>query len=166
MLIVGGGSEVDSLRKSDQQSDADQESVHWAAIDVMSRNALRFHASLDQSWTLVADLGELRESLASSPRCETIIFDCGNWLRSESTLPHNWDVTSDSIALALGGCLGAQEVVLLKSISTQPDMPVADLARAGVIDAYAETALANAKMAASKYGIGLNLSLVNLSVEI
>ena len=38
------------------------------------------------------------------------------WMRATDTLPHSWDITSDSIAAFIAADLGASELILVKPI--------------------------------------------------
>jgi 5-(aminomethyl)-3-furanmethanol phosphate kinase len=97
------------------------------------------------TWT---DLQAQRSS-GRLPDCQ--VLDARDFLQdvdstnSRTSLPHTWDVTSDSIA-AVGACaLGADELVLLKSCDvpnhpSQEPSPQA-LAVAGYVDRYFPTAI-------------------------
>jgi aspartokinase-like uncharacterized kinase len=43
------------------------------------------------------------------------------WIRATDTLPHSWDITSDSIAAFIAGDLGAHELILVKPIDGSLD---------------------------------------------
>jgi aspartokinase-like uncharacterized kinase len=70
-----------------------------------------------------------------------VIFDAAGFLRDREftlpgvPLPHDWSVTSDSIATRLAEALSADELVLLKS-SDPPPGCVADLIAAGHVDRH------------------------------
>jgi aspartokinase-like uncharacterized kinase len=55
------------------------------------------------------------------------------WLRSADPLPHSWDVTSDSIAAWIAGCVDAPRLVLVKP----PGVERVD----GAVDPYFNRAL-------------------------
>jgi aspartokinase-like uncharacterized kinase len=51
-------------------------------------------------------------------------------------LPHGWHVTSDSIAARVAECLGAAELVLLKSAPPPSDLSEAMDAATGYVDGH------------------------------
>ena len=152
--IVGGGKAVDAIRENVCESLADQESMHWAAIKIMSSNVKSIRQFQFPDWILVNELKVLKRtlretSIKESHQGSNILFDCSNWLRSNSCLPRTWDVTSDSIAVALAGEIEACEVVLLKSVEVEQGKTIASLVDCGVVDAYFETALENSRKKAN-----------------
>ena len=152
--IVGGGIAVDALRENICESLADQESMHWAAINIMSSNVKSVWQFQFPDWILVNELEVLKRALLEtsrkqSPQASNILFDCSHWLQSNSYLPRTWDVTSDSIAVALAGAIKACEVVLLKSVEVDQGKTIASLVDSGIVDAYFETALENLRKKAN-----------------
>jgi aspartokinase-like uncharacterized kinase len=59
------------------------------------------------------------------------------WLRRADPLPHGWHVTSDSIAAWVAAELGAERLVLLKSVEGVFDAGGALVAQAGAAEASA-----------------------------
>jgi hypothetical protein len=126
LLVVGGGSVVESLRESDARSPHPAERMHRAAIDVMGGTG----------W-LVARLLELpfvREPGAG----RTAVLDVPAWLGREGRLerlPAGWNVTSDSIAADVAACLHA--ALLLAKSGPPPDTADChELAERGWVDGY------------------------------
>jgi hypothetical protein len=70
------------------------------------------------------------------------LFQTEHFLRNEeprlssNPLPHNWDVTSDSIAARLAVLACAHELVLLKSSLPRPEATRSEMAQAGYVDRY------------------------------
>jgi aspartokinase-like uncharacterized kinase len=52
---------------------------------------------------------------------EIAILAPSRWLRATDTLPHSWDVTSDSIAAFLAGALDAVRLDLVKPVEVGDD---------------------------------------------
>lgn len=126
LLVVGGGSVVESLRESDARSPHPVERMHRAAIDVMGGTG----------W-LVARLLEL-PFVAEPGTDRTAVLDVPTWLGHEGRierLPVGWRVTSDSIAADVAARLKA--ALLLAKSGPPPD--TADchqLAERGWVDGY------------------------------
>lgn len=139
ILIAGGGSPVDTIRQASRQSSLDDETAHWLAIDAMSNNSLLL-ANLLPDLEFISTYYKLKSTIEidSSQR---IVFDAKEFLSHHENnlpgcvLPHNWNVTSDSIAARLAEVLMADELVLLKSADPLAE-PTAALADNGYVDRY------------------------------
>jgi 5-(aminomethyl)-3-furanmethanol phosphate kinase len=132
VLIVGGGSLADEIRRAQQVHDFDDAVAHRLCLEVMAVTA-RLVCELLPEATLCSCPSELdRDVSAGLQICdvrEFLVADAGE-------LPESWQVTSDSIAAHLAGVLGAGELVLLKSTIPSADASVAELAKQGVVDEY------------------------------
>lgn len=125
VIVPGGGPFVDTVRDQADRHGLDEHLAHWMAVLAMDQYA----------HLLTSAIGG---HLARGPRRIATILDAGgvpvlapyDWLRREDPLPHDWSVTSDSIAAWVAGRLAARRLVLLKSTP----------GRSGV-DAYFRTAL-------------------------
>lgn len=135
LLVPGGGPHADAVRAEQRRCGYDDATAHRRAILAMAR------------------YGE--ELLATSPgfvRADSIAA-CGAHARSGdpaaclwcpvaedvdalAALPADWRVTSDAIAHALAMRIGAQALLLVKSIAPPRAMRAAALAEAGWIDAW------------------------------
>jgi aspartokinase-like uncharacterized kinase len=119
VLIAGGGRLVDVIREACSMFALDDEKAHWLAIDAMSIHS-RLLAGLVRVASFVLDFGDLRSRIAGN-RSAPIVFDANQFLRHEEhqvpgcRLPHDWSVTSDSIAARVAEILAVDELVLLKS---------------------------------------------------
>jgi hypothetical protein len=84
---------------------------------------------------LVDDFAQLRIESDERP----LVFDVRPWLlgpAERESLPHTWDVTSDSIAALVAARLAADELVLLKSTLSAGNGSANELAAAGLVDAH------------------------------
>jgi aspartokinase-like uncharacterized kinase len=110
ILFPGGGAAADVVRDLDSQHRLGAESAHWLALRALTVNAYFLQALLPElpvaAWPAVPD--------------RLILEPYAFALADESApghLPHTWDVTSDSLAARAAYILGAQELLLLKSIA-------------------------------------------------
>lgn len=90
--------------------------------------------------TSVAGLGEQSCLAARRPGAWAVV-DAGRWLATRDgtaggELPASWDVTSDSIAAWVAGEVGAEELVLFKSLSADGSGAIAEWSERGWIDAF------------------------------
>ncbi len=133
-LVVGGGPAADLVRKWDQRFALGDDAAHWLAI-----RAMRLTEAL-----VVAVVPELRVVETRSQvlrvlhegRCvvlslESLLREAAG--RGEETPQSSWEVTSDTLAAWATRSLGAERLVLAKSI----DAPAGGLeaaVAAGLVD--------------------------------
>jgi aspartokinase-like uncharacterized kinase len=139
VLVSGGGALADVVRQADQNFSLSEETTHWLCIDGLSVSA-RIVAAVIPEVRLVSTYDRLRAEM-TAPNTGSIVFDPREFLRDHElhlpghVLPHNWSVTSDSIAARLAEVLPADELVLLKSCDS-PANSLAELAAAGYVDQH------------------------------
>jgi len=145
VLLCGGGALANVVRRADRDFSLGEEASHWLCIDAMWLTARLLGAMLHDI-RLVATFDTL-VAVISKGQAATTIFDPREFLAAHEpdlpgrTLPHDWSVTSDSIAARLAAVVGAQELVLLKS-SDPPVASLAELAAADIVDSYFPVAAA------------------------
>ena len=118
LLVVGGGAAADLVRGWQQQHRFDDEAAHWLAIAAMGLNETLVHELLPNSCIV----GDRAAAADAWDRGQWPILCAGQFLRAEERraeepLPHNWDITSDSIAAWVAIRWPAERLVLLKSTS-------------------------------------------------
>jgi 5-(aminomethyl)-3-furanmethanol phosphate kinase len=106
VVVPGGGSFADAVRRADRRFALGDSPAHWMAI-----------LAMDQYGYLLARLAP-GSALVRSPR-ELLpgrlnVLAPSAWLLRADPLPHSWDVTSDSIAAWIAGILGARRLMLVK----------------------------------------------------
>lgn len=110
VVIGGGGPFADAVRRADAEFHLGDDAAHWMAVTAMDQLAHWLTARLPASM------------LVFSPYQAGAALDSGllpvmapaAWLRNTDTLPHSWDVTSDSLAAYFAGAIDAARLVLLK----------------------------------------------------
>ena len=138
VLVPGGGPWADEVRLADARFGLEPEDAHWLAIQAMTKFAHLLHTLLPEA-TLVQSLGALRRTAGLEP---LVLIDPYPFLRSATKelgtdhLPHDWSVTSDSIAARLAEAINANELVLLKSTPLRDGMDWNEAVAAGCVDSY------------------------------
>jgi aspartokinase-like uncharacterized kinase len=135
VLVPGGGSAVDRIRRLDAELQLGEEKSHWLAVAAMSMNAKSLAECLDRS-LVVAGLEACRSawSYGLLPVLDVLPF-----LHQDETqvdaLPHRWSVTSDALAGRVAEVFEAEQLVLLKSVEIPSVLTWHDAAEKGLIDA-------------------------------
>jgi aspartokinase-like uncharacterized kinase len=110
LIVPGGGPFADTVRDVDAQLGISEDAAHWMALLAMDQYAHVIAERLGGG-AIVRSRTEIESGLAvgSIP-----VLAPAQWLREVDPLPHDWDVTSDSIAAWVAGQLEAQELLLIK----------------------------------------------------
>lgn len=137
LLISGGGPAADLVRGWHESGTLTEEASHWLAIAAMGLNA-RFWAAVVPNCRLVASRQEAEAIWKSGLRA---VLDPEPFLRAEevaadASLPHNWDVTSDSLAAWIAGRWPAEQLVLVKVPPAPIGQRLTDVSRSGQVDSY------------------------------
>jgi aspartokinase-like uncharacterized kinase len=119
VLIAGGGSLVDAIRRASRTFSLHDETAHWLATDAMSIHCRLLGSSLANA-NLISTYSALLAAVETGAGTR-IVFDPNQFLRDQEShlpgcvLPCDWTVSSDSIAARIAEVLAADELVLLKS---------------------------------------------------
>ena len=110
MVIPGGGSLANFVRSLDDALHIGDDLAHWIAIYSMNYNGIILNGKYPNLETI--------EELKTFQNAKQMfcIFLPYSFLRGDDTLPHNWDVTSDSIALYVANKLKLSQCFLIKNI--------------------------------------------------
>jgi len=110
IIIPGGGSFANFVRKIDEELELGADLAHWMAIYSMNCNG----QTLIKNYPYLDTIDELKSFQdAKQMFC---VFLPYNFLRKDDILPHNWDITSDSIALYVANKLKLNHCFLIKNI--------------------------------------------------
>ncbi len=110
IIVPGGGSFANFIRKIYSELKFTEEIAHWMGIISMNYNGLELskkfpNLKVIESYDRLKDLNNTFS-----------IFLPYEYLKENDTLPHNWDVTSDSISLFIAKELGLNECFLIKDV--------------------------------------------------
>jgi aspartokinase-like uncharacterized kinase len=158
VLIPGGGRSADVVRQLDQVHLLGEERAHWLALQAVTLNA-HFLAALLTGTMVTGRVGAC-EGLwerGALPVLDAYAFaqlDEGQ----PGSLPHSWDVSSDSLAARAAAVTGAARLVLLKSVSIPQPIDWLQAGRRGLVDpAFASVLQSNS----SRRAAALEVEAVN-----
>ncbi|NVM34109.1 MAG: hypothetical protein HWN81_00840 [Candidatus Lokiarchaeota archaeon] len=110
ILIPGGGSFANFIRKVYSELKFTEEIAHFMGIISMNYNGLELSKKYPDL-QIIESFDKLKE--IGNAIC---IFLPYEYLKEKDKLPHSWDVTSDSITLFLAKELGLSECFLIKDV--------------------------------------------------
>jgi aspartokinase-like uncharacterized kinase len=138
ILVVGGGTLVEGLRRRQKTEGFTDRQAHWLAIRAMADQAEMLRSVLPEHEPLTDITLAHARRLDSNVRLW--ILDAHSFMRDTDScqvtpLPESWEVTSDSIAARVAELCDADELVLLKS-AQPPQGSLEELAAAGYVDRF------------------------------
>jgi aspartokinase-like uncharacterized kinase len=136
LLVPGGGPAADAVRDWDRVHGLGDAASHWLAIRSLSLTAALLHRLLPGSVIVDSPRAAIEAGLG--------ILDPFAFCRADDTLPHSWDVTSDSIAARAAVIGDASRLVLLKSIDILPGIDWPTVVANKWVDAYFPRAVVRA----------------------
>ena len=110
LLIPGGGSYANFIRRIDEELMLGDDLAHWMAIYSINYNGIE----LNRKYPKLECIGELEKF--QDAKKKFCVFLPYNYLQKNDTLPHSWDVTSDSIALYIAYKLQLNRCFLIKDV--------------------------------------------------
>jgi 5-(aminomethyl)-3-furanmethanol phosphate kinase len=132
VVVPGGGALADEVRVCQRQLGLGDGAAHRMALLAMDQLA----------WAVAGlrlgfEVGDTEEALRRSlEEGHVAVWAPFTLVANRRDIPQSWTVTSDSLALWLGRRLGAERVVVIKSIERRrSEMSAEQLAREGVVDA-------------------------------
>ena len=110
ILIPGGGSFANFIRKAYSELKFTEEIAHWMGIISMNYNGIELNKRFP-SLQIIENFKALKRE--NKIFC---IFLPYEFIKENDRLPHNWDVTSDSISLFIANKLELDECYFIKDI--------------------------------------------------
>ena len=130
IVVCGGGTFGDEVRRAQAQWHFSDLSAHNMAILAMAQTAYLMHG-LNPALQLTRTRSDISRVLHKG---QTALWLPLELQRNRSTVQTNWEFTSDSIALDLAHRLNAERLVLVKSCEIDPRLSLDELGDAGVVD--------------------------------
>ena len=129
-VVCGGGSFADEVRRVQAHWQFNDLAAHNMAVLAMAQTAYQLHA-LNPALQLTARKTEIPQLLRQG---KTALWLPLELRRDRPDGRTGWDATSDTIALDLAKHLNAEQLVLVKSCTIDPQMTLGELGEAGVVD--------------------------------
>jgi aspartokinase-like uncharacterized kinase len=139
--IVGTGAWGDQLRRVQAPLGLSDQTCHWAAIDLMSVAGL-VAAEILSDAVVVRSFDDLLREISGRTGPREIVCDPALFFRQvEPTLPgpalpHDWTVTSDSIAARVAVAIDAGALTLLKACPAPPHRDPQAWSEQGLVDGF------------------------------
>jgi len=115
IIIPGGGSYANFIRKIDIVLNIGDNLAHWMAILAMDYNGIELNKKFSDI-EKISDFEQLEKVLSEDNKNRIFIFGPFEYLYNNDPLPHSWEVTSDSITLYIASKLKLKECFLIKNI--------------------------------------------------
>jgi aspartokinase-like uncharacterized kinase len=131
VIVPGGGAFADAVRREQRRLGFSERAAHRMALLAMEQYG---EILIDRMPALMPSrtIAEMRR--AATARRVAVWFPAAMAL-ADCSVPESWDVTSDSLAAWLARQLGAQALVLVKSVAAPRPLDPAALAAQGLVDA-------------------------------
>ncbi|WP_411727433.1 uridylate kinase [Methyloglobulus sp.] len=130
VIVPGGGVFADQVRYAQQQWHFDDRAAHLMAILAMQQMALLFNG-IKPHFLIAASIDELGKSI-SQPG--VTIWSPDIIELDKAGIPPSWDITSDSLSAWIAKTLGADELILVKSVNIDADFDVLKLVQQQLVD--------------------------------
>lgn len=130
-VVAGGGEFADTVRAAQGRWRFDDLAAHNMAVLAMAQTTLMM-MSIEPSLQLASEAHEISQVLQSGRAALWWPLEA---LRPAQDADTSWEVSSDSLALALARRLNAERLVLVKSCEVVPGDSLDALSAAGIVDA-------------------------------
>jgi aspartokinase-like uncharacterized kinase len=149
VVVPGGGAFADQVRQAYRRYALDETSAHKMALLAMDQYGYVLHHLISGSCLTAG----LEVACEASKTCVGILLP-SSLLTSADSLPHSWQVTSDTIAAWIAQAAHCPRLVLLKDVDglmasseVIPELTAVELAQhAGGVDEYLSRFLAGANL--------------------
>jgi len=132
VIVPGGGIFADAVREAQQLSGISDKIAHHLAVQAMDQYGVLM-AGLNRGLATAASELEIAER---GWQHRGIIWLPSKMVCADEDIPNSWDVTSDSLAAWLAHTLGAEHLILVKSLRPQISRNTVETLMAdGVVDA-------------------------------
>ncbi len=129
-VVCGGGRFADEVRHAQGLWQFDDTAAHNMAVLAMAQTAYMAQ-SLSPQLQLASSESEIRRVLHGG---HTAVWLPMGWIRTHADALANWEVSADSMAIALARQLNAERLIVVKSCAIDGAATLAQLSQQGVLD--------------------------------
>lgn len=158
VVVPGGGAFADAVRQQQEHLRFSDRAAHRMAMLAMEQYALAL-ADMSAAMVPCARECDMRDALG---RGSIPVWLPSTMALADREIPESWDVTSDSLSAWLARRLGAERLVLVKSIAAPRPLDPALLAERGLVDRLFPRFLDGAKLTLNWIGPGEEGCLADL----
>lgn len=113
LIVPGGGPFADAVRDAYSKLGLPEATSHRMAVLAMDQYGLLLQSLIGESARLVEDL---RDAAGCFDERRAAVLQSSRLMEEDRSLPRSWGVTSDSIAAWVAGEIGADRLILVKSV--------------------------------------------------
>ena len=162
VLVPGGGPWADGVRQAQKREGFDDALAHRKALRAMES----FGRTLCATRSGLTETGNAQAIRKALENGKVAVWMPNDMVLADASIPQTWDVTSDSLAAWLAGKLGADLLVLVKSVSVaDPQMSVVEMTARGWVDAGFEAFWARGPIQHRVLGPGDHQRLARMLAE-
>jgi dihydroneopterin aldolase len=158
VAVPGGGTFADRVRAEQRRHGFSDRAAHRMALLAMEQYALML-ADLATALVPCRTAAEIYAALAAG---EVPVWLPTTMALADAAIPESWDMTSDSLAAWLARRLGAERLVLVKSVAAPAPLDAAALAGCGLVDPAFPRFFAGSGLALDWIGPGEEAPLARL----
>ncbi len=143
VLVPGGGPAADAVRDLDRRHGLGEETAHWLALRALTLNAHFLAALLPNAVVVPSFPNSVWERGGDAPLAQEEkieVLDVLAFCRADDgrpgCLPHCWEVTSDSLAARVARVIGADQLILLKSVTLSEPVDWIEASARGWVDGF------------------------------
>ncbi len=116
ILVPGGGSFAEEVRKKQNKFHFSDELAHWMAIYAMEQNALLLQHFIPESKLIQFSSKQFSDNMNELQGTQVPIFSVRDFMKNESKLSHNWHSSSDAIASEIASKLNIRKIIFIKDV--------------------------------------------------
>ncbi|MEQ1560530.1 MAG: uridylate kinase [Methyloglobulus sp.] len=130
IVVPGGGVFADRVRLAQQQWHFDDRTAHQMALLAMQQMALVFNAR-KPDFLITHTIANIGQQLGEN---STLIWSPDITELDNAGIASTWDITSDSLSAWLAKTLGADELIVVKSVKIDVDFNMYKLIEQKIVD--------------------------------
>lgn len=116
VIVPGGGSFAEEVRKMQNKFHFNDEQAHWMAIYAMEQHALLLQHFIPNSKLIQFSSKQFSDKMNEFQGTQVPIFNVVDFMKNESKLSHDWNSSSDAIASEIASKLNIRKIIFIKDV--------------------------------------------------